>query len=165
MILLDIPQSAVTLATTVFSVTAVAGLAVAGFAFRYLIAHNGRLSVLETKIDPVWDSINRRQVIYLPTVPAPENPMKQERWDELALKLHKEQITEDEAREFLAALLKREAQAMREKDTATLVVVGAGIAFTEGQLKEKEREKKRRNKRGLRSFLPWPRGPRDGAAR
>ena len=91
--------------------------------------------------------------------------MKQERWDELALKLHKEQITEDEAKEFLVALLKREEQAMREKDTATLVIVGAGIAFTEWQLKEKERAREKRNKRGLRSFLPWPRGPRDGAAR
>ena len=156
-ILLEIPQGVATLATTIYSVSVVAAVAITAFAFRYLIAYHGRLSVLETKMDTVWDLINRRQIIYLPTVPAPENPMKQERWDELAIKLHKEQITEDEAQEFLAALLKREEQAMREKDPATLVIVGAGIAFTEWQLKQKERERNQRHKKRLWPFLPRPR--------
>ena len=35
--------------------------------------------------------------------------------DELAGKLHREEITEEEAREFLAALLERREQAIREK--------------------------------------------------
>ena len=75
--------------------------------------------------------------------------MKQERWDELAGKLHREEITEDEAREFLAALLERREQAIREKDPATLSIVGAGIAFTqwrlgetEWQLQQKEKERR-----------------------
>ena len=74
--------------------------------------------------------------------------MKQERWDELAGKLHREEISEEEAREFLAALLEKREQAIREKDPATLVIVGAGIAFTqwrlgetEWQLKQKEKER------------------------
>ena len=69
--------------------------------------------------------------------------MTQERWDELARKLDMEQLSEEETREFHAALLERREQAIQEKDTATLVIVGAGIAFTEWQLKEKElREQK-----------------------
>ena len=64
--------------------------------------------------------------------------MKQERWDELAVKLHREKITEEEAREFLAALLERREQAIRERDTATLVILGAGITFTQWQLGETE---------------------------
>ena len=74
--------------------------------------------------------------------------MKQERWDELAGKLHREEISEEEAREFLAALLEKREQAIREKDPATLVIVGAGITFTqwrlgetEWQLKQKEKER------------------------
>ena len=73
--------------------------------------------------------------------------MTQERWDELAGKLHREEITEEEAREFLAALLERREQAIQEKDTATLVILGAGITFTqwrlgetEWQLQQKEKE-------------------------
>lgn len=64
--------------------------------------------------------------------------MKQGRWDELAGKLHREEISEEEAREFLAALLEKREQAMREKDAATLLIVGAGIAFTQWQLGETE---------------------------
>ena len=64
--------------------------------------------------------------------------MKQERWDELAKKLHKEEISEKEAREFLAALLEKREQAIRERDAATLSIVGAGIAFTQWQLGETE---------------------------
>ena len=74
--------------------------------------------------------------------------MTQERWDELAGKLHREEITEEEASEFLAALLERRKQAIREKYKATPVILGAGITFaqwrlgeTEWQLNQKERER------------------------
>ena len=56
-------------------------------------------------------------------------------------------ITEEEAREFLAALLERREQAILERDTATLVILSAGITFakwrlgeTEWQLREREKE-------------------------
>ncbi len=69
--------------------------------------------------------------------------MKQERWNELTHKLHKDELSDDEAEEFLAALLKREEQARDEKDIAALAILGPGIILTRWQLKEKElREQK-----------------------
>ena len=64
--------------------------------------------------------------------------MKQERWNELADKLALDEISDDEAEEFLAALLKREEQAREEKDLAALAVLGPGIILTKWKLKEKE---------------------------
>ena len=69
--------------------------------------------------------------------------MEQERWNELTYKLHKDKLSDEEAEEFLAALLKREEQAREEKDTAALAILGPGILLTRWQLKEKElRERK-----------------------
>ena len=64
--------------------------------------------------------------------------MKQERWNELADELHKDELSDDEAEEFLAALLKREEQAREERDLAALAILGPGIILTRWQLKEKE---------------------------
>ena len=64
--------------------------------------------------------------------------MTQERWDELAKKLDLEDISEEEAREFHAALLEQREQAIIEKDKATLAILGAGIVFTEWQPWEME---------------------------
>ena len=69
--------------------------------------------------------------------------MKQERWNELTFKLHKDELSDCEAEEFLVALLKRAEQAREEKDVATLAVLSPGIILTKWQLKEKElREQK-----------------------
>ena len=69
--------------------------------------------------------------------------MKQERWDELTFKLHKDELSDEEAEEFLSALLKREEQAREEKDIAALAIRGPGIILTRWQIKEKElREQK-----------------------
>ena len=69
--------------------------------------------------------------------------MEQKRWNELAYKLHKDELSDDEAEEFLAALLKREEQAREEKDVAALAILGPGIILTKWQLKQKElREQK-----------------------
>ena len=64
--------------------------------------------------------------------------MIQERWNELSYKLHKDELSDNEAEEFLAALLKREEQARDERDTATLAILGPGIILTKWQLREKE---------------------------
>ena len=64
--------------------------------------------------------------------------MKQERWNELANKLHKDELTDEEAEELLSALLRREEQALQEKDTAALAILGPGIILTKWQLKERE---------------------------
>ena len=69
--------------------------------------------------------------------------MEQERWDELVHKLHRDEISDAEAEEFLAALLKRQEQAREEKDLAALAILGPGILLTKWKLKEKElREQK-----------------------
>ncbi len=69
--------------------------------------------------------------------------MKQDRWDELTDKLVLQDLSDDEAEEFLAALLKREDQAREERDVATLAILSSGIVLTKWQLKEKElREQK-----------------------
>ena len=69
--------------------------------------------------------------------------MEQERWDELTIKLHKDELSDNEAEEFLAALSRREEQARKEKDVAAPALLGPGIILTRWQLKEKElREQK-----------------------
>ena len=69
--------------------------------------------------------------------------MKQERWNELTNKLVQETLSDDEAQEFLAALLKREEQARNEKDLGTLAVLGHGIVLTKYRLREKEPQVRR----------------------
>ena len=165
-ILLNIPEGVVNLASAILAAIVLVILTLAGLGFRLLYTMQGRISgvdsmvadlrsanlqgrvsALEPQVSLVLDFIKNGQLVGLPGVPAPGNPMTQGRWDELAGKLHREEITEDEAREFLAALLERQEQAIREKDTATLVILGAGITFakwrlgeSDWQLQQKERE-------------------------
>jgi hypothetical protein len=90
----------------------------------------------------VWDWY-KQWARNLRAMQAPENPMKQERWNELADKLHLEQLSDEEAEELLSALLRREEQAVEERDLAALAILGPGIILTRWQLKEKElREQK-----------------------
>ena len=135
-VLLNIPERVVTFASAITAAIVLVILTLATLGFRVLYAIQGRLAALEPKVERIWDSFRNGQIPNLPGVPAPGNPMTQERWDELARKLDKEELCEEEAREFHTALLERREQAIREKDTATLVILGARIAFTEWQLKE-----------------------------
>ena len=167
LILLDIPQGAITIASAILVAFVGAILTLAIWVFRLLYSIQGRLTALESSVNSlqaadlpsrvsalepqvslILDFIRNGQLSNLMGIPAPGNPMTQERWDELAGKLHREEITEEEAREFLAALLEKRDQAIKEKDAATLVIVGAGITFTqwrlgetEWQLKQKEKER------------------------
>ena len=156
-ILLDIPQGVVTFTTAIFAAIVLVAVTFGTLIFRFLFTLQGRLSeiktsmgnleaasvpsrvtALEPKVELLWHFFRHGQIPNLAGVPAPGNPMKQERWDELVKKLDMEQLSEDEAKELYAALLERREQAIQEKDTATLLILGAGIAFTEWQLKEKE---------------------------
>ena len=59
------------------------------------------------------------------------------------IKLHKDELSDDEAGESLAALLRREGQAGQPKDVAALAILGPGMILAKWQLKEKElREQK-----------------------
>ena len=128
-----------------------------GAAVGFALSIHGRVRTLETRVTPndaerMKTTNARMEIVWdwyiqwarnLRAMGAPENPMKQERWNELADKLHKEELSDDEAEEFLAALLKREEQAREEKDLAALAILGPGIILTRWQLKEKElREQK-----------------------
>ena len=153
MILLDIPQGVVT-----FAAAFLAGLAtIVVAAFGFMLSIHGRLKVLETRLAPLdadwlymtnarmeilWER-HKTGTLNLGTLESPRNPMEQERWNELAYRLHKDELSDDEAEEFLAALLKREEQARDEKDRAALAILDHGIILTKWQLKKKElRERK-----------------------
>jgi hypothetical protein len=152
LVLLDIPQGAITVASAILVVFVGALLTLTIWIFRLLYSIQGRLTSLETKLGPYderWLSTTdarteilwgwyRERAPYLQTMNPPENPMKQERWNELANKLHKDELTDEEAEELLSALLKREEQALQEKDTAALAILGPGIILTKWQLKERE---------------------------
>ena len=152
MILLDIPQGAITIASAILVAFVGAILTLALLVFRLLYSSQGRVTAVETKLGPfderwlstmvakteiLWDWY-RERAPYLHTANPPENPMKQERWDDLADKLHREELSDQGAEELLGALLKREEQALQGKDTATLVVLGPGIILTKWQLRERE---------------------------
>jgi hypothetical protein len=156
-IILDIPQGAVTIASAIIVVFAGALVTFLAFIFRMLFSIRDRLKAVEILVPPndarqmkttnarmeiLWE-LSRAGVLNLGTLESPRNPMKQERWNELTYRLHKDELSDEEAEEFLAALLRREEQAREEKDIAALAILGPGILLTKWQLKEKElREQK-----------------------
>ena len=160
MILLDIPQGAITIASAILVVVGGALVTFAAFVFRQLFSIRDRLKAVETtpalleagqvqqlpttiaRTEILWEMYNLG-VLNLLSLGPPRNPMEQERWDELVHKLHRDEISDAEAEEFLAALLKRQEQAREEKDLAALAILGPGILLTKWKLKEKElREQK-----------------------
>ena len=159
MILLDIPQGAITIASAILVAFTGAILTLGIWAFRFLYAIQGRVAALETKLEPleiervastnarvdiIWDEFKNQGIPNLRRgADPPENPMLQERWDELLTKLEHDELPDDEAEELLAALLKRREQAREEDDVVTNMLLGPGIVLTKWRLKEKElREQK-----------------------
>ena len=153
MILLDIPQGVITFGSSFLAAVVVIIVAAFGFA----LSLHGRVKAVETMVTPndaerIKTTNARMEILWerhlsgapnLTTVRPPENPMKQERWNELTNKLVQEELSDDEAEEFLSALLKREEQAQKEEDLGTLAVLEHGIILTKWKLKEKElREQK-----------------------
>jgi hypothetical protein len=158
-IILDIPQGAVTIASAIIVVFAGSLVTLAAFVFRMLFSIRERLKGLETTLEPfdaqqlattnarmeiLWEQYRFESMPRLRRrVRPPENPMLQERWDELITKLEKNQLPDEEAEELLAAFLKRREQASEEDDMETIMLLGHGIVLTKWQLKEKElREQK-----------------------
>ena len=161
MILLNIPQDVVTFGAAILSalILAIASLTVG--LFRVAISVHSRLTGVETRVEiirgyaderRIYDVYSRTDILWehhksgapnLIILRSPENPMKQERWNELTNKLVQETLSDDEAQEFLAALLKREEQAKNEKDLGALAVLEHGIVLTQYRLREKEPRKSR----------------------
>lgn len=159
MILLDIPQGAITIASAILVVVGGALVTFAVFLIRELFSVKERLKGVETQVTPndaermkttnirveiLWDQYLYEGVPNLRRrVDPPGNPMLKERWDQLLEKLEKETLLDDEAEELLAALLKRREQAKEEDDVVTIMLLGPGIVLTKWQLKQKElREQK-----------------------
>ena len=154
MILLDIPQGAITIGSAILVALVGAILTLAVWIFRLLYSIQGRLTAIETKLEPldiqrvmstdarvdiIWDEFKVEGVPNLRRGTGPPgNPMLQERWDELLLKLERDELADDEAEELLAALIKRREQAKDEDDMVTNMLLGPGIVLTKWQLKEKE---------------------------
>ncbi len=159
MILLDIPQGVVTFGSAILASIILALVSLTIALFRVAVSLYGRLRALETNVrfmDPprVMETNARMEILWeeykIEGIPnlrrgtsPPGNPMLQERWDELLTKLERDELPDDEAKELLAALLKRREQAKEEHDVVTNMLLGPGIILTKWQLKEKEiREQK-----------------------
>jgi len=159
MILLDIPQGAMTIGSAILVAVVGAFLALILWVLRLLFSIQGGLTTLETKMAPLdpervlttdarmeilWEQYRIEMMPRLRrTVSPPENPMLKERWDELIEKLERDRLPDDEAEELLEALLKRREQALDQDDVETIMLLGHGIVLTKWQLKEKElREQK-----------------------
>ena len=161
MILLSIPQDVVTFGAAILSALILALVSLTVGLFRVAISVHSRLTGVETRVeiissyaderriyemyartDILWEH-HKSEVVDLIVVKSPENPMKQERWNELTNKLVQENLSEAEAEEFLAALMKRHEQARNEKDLGTLAVLGHGIVLTKYRLREKELRERR----------------------
>ena len=68
--------------------------------------------------------------------------MLQEPWDEILLKLERDELLDHEAEELLVALLKCREQAKQDDDVETNMLLRPGIVLTKWQLKEKELREK-----------------------
>ena len=154
MIILDIPQGAVTFASAVLAALVLVIVTFEVWVLRLLFSIQGRLTTLEPKMAPLdteqvittsarmeilWEQYRIEMMPRLrQRVSPPENPMLKERWDELISKLENDKLPDDEAEELLEALLKRREQALGEDDVESILLLGHGIVLTKWQLKEKE---------------------------
>ena len=168
MILLSIPQGMVTFGAAILSALILALVSLTFGLVRFALSVQGRLTALETRMDMISRYIDEGRIseVYTRTdilwahhmretpgliiLRPPENPMKQERWNELTNKLAQEEISYEEAEEFLAALLKRREQAIKEKDAFALVLVGHGIVLAQWRIKQEELREMRDKKQEMR---------------
>lgn len=168
MILLSIPQGMVTIGAAILSALILALASLTFGLVRFAVSVHGRLTALETRLsgisgyvdegrisevyartDILWEH-HMRKTPGLIIVRPPENPMKQERWNELTNKLAQEEISYEEAEEFLAALLKRREQAIKEKDAFALVLLDSGIVVAQWRIKQEELREMRDKKQEMR---------------
>lgn len=168
MILLSIPQGMVTIGAAILSALILALVSLTFGLVRFALSVHGRLTALETRMDGISRYVDEGRIseVYVRTdilwahhmrktpgliiLRPPENPMKQERWNELTNKLAQEEISYDEAEEFLAALLKRREQAIEEKDAFALVLLDSGIIMAQWRIKQEELREMREQKQEIR---------------
>ena len=96
---------------------------------RGALSLEGRLSRLETQIEPFWDSLRNVVATALQSITPTGNPITPERWQYLVSQLQMNTLTASEADELNAAMLEQQEEAKQKKDQATLLIIGLGIAL------------------------------------
>lgn len=134
MLLLDIPQGVVTLASAILAAwIAVAGsfgVAVVGIALSF----QRRLTAVEVELRELRNIQQESRFLYPRNIDPPGNPMKQERWDELLKKLELRLLSYEEAHELNAALKQRRRQAREENDKVAMALMSDALRSTEVQI-------------------------------
>ena len=134
MILLDIPQGVVTLASAVLAavitIAGTFGVAAVGVALSF----QRRLTALEAEMRELRNNQRESRVLYPRNIDPPGNPMQQERWDELVKKLHLDLLSNDEAQELHGAFVQRHKQAREENDKVAMVLMRDAMRATEVQI-------------------------------
>lgn len=108
--------------------TVVALITLALVVIRGALTSERRITALEAKIDLFWNAA-RGIVADASQGKAPQNPINDERWDYLLNKFRSNQLTYVEASELHNAFLEKERKAKEDKDLATLLVIGLGVAL------------------------------------
>ena len=125
---------ALAISQAVVAVVAVVTLVV--LLLRGALSLEKRVANLETKIEPFWEALRQSVVPLLQGLRPSGNPISQDRWDLLLLKLQANQLTVEEARELNAEFVEQQAAAKQKNDVASLIAIGLGIALLAGLLRE-----------------------------
>lgn len=134
MILLDIPQGVVTLASAVLAAVITVAGSFGIVAVGVALSFQRRLTALEAEVRELRNNQRESRVPYPRNIDPPGNPMQQERWDELTKKLNLDLLSDDEAQELHAAFVQRHKQAREENDKVTMVLMRDAMRATEVQI-------------------------------
>ena len=96
--------------------------------FKGVLGVESRLTKLETKVELFWD-LARKVVVNTLSGRAPGNPISVERWGYLLDRFDSNTLASQEAEELRQVFLERETKAKNERDIATLIAVGLGLAL------------------------------------
>lgn len=88
-----------------------------------------RLSSLETKVEPFWDSLRNMVATALLSITPSGNPITTERWQYLVSRLQMNILNFEEAQELNAVMLEQQEEAKQKKDQAVLLITGLGLAL------------------------------------
>ena len=134
MILLDIPQGVVTLASAVFAASIAVVGSLGAAAVGMALSFQRRITAVEVELGELRNSQREARFIFSQNIDPPGNPMKQERWDELLKKLELGLLLDEETQELKGALKQRRRQAREENDKTTMVIMSDALRATEVQI-------------------------------
>ncbi len=118
-------------------VAVIAVLTLAILLLRGALSIERRVANLETKVEPFWEFVRQSVPVVLQGIKPAGNPISAERWQELLVKLQKDSLSSNEARELNAAFLEQQEEAKKKNDVALLIALGLGMALLTSMLKQK----------------------------